>query len=385
MNLRSVIIPNAVSVALLVILLFVARFKIIRDRTAGKVFSFIVYGVMLGSVVEALSYVLDGNLFPGARILNYAGNTILYTANMLLPFLLLVYVDLSLYGKMDRIKKRYKVQIIIGAIMVLVNLINYFVPVTYTITAANVYERRPFSYAYYVVIVYYFISIFALLRRFKKENGARIFINFWMFLVPVIIGTGLQFLFYGLSLAWLSSAIGLVGLFMMQQNEMAFIDPLVGIYNRQYLDHNLSAWISRGHTFVGVMIDLDKFKSINDTFGHSEGDKALKQLTEILRGAATDGERLFRFAGDEFIILKLSDGVDGLDDFMQRVRKSIAAFNAQRRPYMFSISYGTAFFDGGDADLFLKKLDERMYQMKESHQEYVVILPTDAPSPTKQI
>lgn len=383
MNLRSVIIPNAVSVALLVILLFVARFKIVRDRTAGKVFSFIVYGVMLGSVVEALSYVLDGNLFPGARILNYAGNTILYTANMLLPFLLLVYVDLSLYGKMDRIKKRYKVQIIIGAIMVLVNLINYFVPVTYTITAANVYERRPFSYAYYVVIVYYFISIFALLRRFKKENGARIFINFWMFLVPVIIGTGLQFLFYGLSLAWLSSAIGLVGLFMMQQNEMAFIDPLVGIYNRQYLDHNLSAWISRGRTFVGVMMDLDKFKSINDTFGHSEGDKALKQLTEILRGAATDGERLFRFAGDEFIVLKLSDGVDGLDDFMQRVRKSIAAFNAQRRPYMFSISYGTAFFDGGDADLFLKKLDERMYQMKESHQEYVVILPTDAPSPTK--
>ncbi len=130
-------------------------------------------------------------------------------------------------------------------------------------------------------------------------------------------------------------------------------------------------------------MDLDKFKSINDTFGHSEGDKALKQLTKILRGAATDGERLFRFAGDEFIILKLSDGVDGLDDFMQRVRKSIAAFNAQRRPYMFSISYGTAFFDGGNADLFLKKLDERMYQMKESHQEYVVILPTDAPSPTK--
>lgn len=383
MNLRSVIIPNAVSVALLVILLFVARFKIIRDRTTGKVFSFIVYGVMLGSVVEALSYVLDGNLFPGARILNYAGNTILYTANMLLPFLLLVYVDLSLYGKMDRIKKQYKVQIIIGAIMVFVNVINYFVPITYTITAANVYERRPFSYAYYVVIVYYFISIFVLLRRFKKENGARIFINFWMFLVPVIIGTGLQFLFYGLSLAWLSSAIGIVGLFMMQQNEMAFIDPLVGIYNRQYLDHNLSAWISRGRTFVGVMMDLDKFKSINDTFGHSEGDKALKQLTEILRGAATDGERLFRFAGDEFIILKLSDGVDGLDDFMQRVRKSIAAFNAQRRPYMFSISYGTAFFDGGNADLFLKKLDERMYQMKESHQEYVVILPTDAPSPTK--
>ena len=384
MNLRSIIIPNALSVAILLILRFVARTKITRDRPEDKVFALTVYGVILGSIMEALSYVLDGKMFPGARILNYAVNTIIYSANMLLPFFLLVYVDLSLYGKTDRIWKHYKPHIIIGIIMVALNFVNYFVPITYVITAANVYERRPIGYLYYAVIVFYFLSTFFLLQRYKKRNGAKAFINFWIFLIPVLVGTGVQSIWYGLSLAWVSSAIGLVGFFMMQQNELAYIDPLVGIYNRQFMDHVLSSWISRNRTFAGLMIDLDKFKSINDHFGHSEGDKALKLLTEILRGAAVDGERLFRFAGDEFIVLKLCSSIDGLDDFIKRVRKAIAMFNAERKhPYMFSLSYGTAFFDGGDADLFLKKLDSRMYQMKESHQEYVVILPTDAPSPTK--
>ena len=371
--LKAVIIPNAIGIALLIVLRFVARIKIVRDRLEDKVFVFNVYGVMLGCLFEALSYILDGHLFPGARVLNYALNTYLFSANMLLPFFLLVYVDLSLYGKVDRIWKKYKPHIIIGALMVLVNIVNYFVPISYTITSQNVYERRFFSYAYYVVIVFYFISIFFLLRKFKKNNGARAFINFGMFLVPVIIGTGLQFLIYGLSLAWLSSAIGLVGLFMMQQNELAYIDPLVGIYNRQYLDNVLSAWIGRDCCFAGVMLDIDKFKDINDNFGHSEGDKALKSLTNILKKSAGNGEVLFRFAGDEFIVLKMETSINGLEGYMKEVQKHIDAFNREGHPYKFSISYGTAYFDGTQsADSFLKEMDLRMYMMKEFHHDEII-------------
>ncbi|MBR5987091.1 MAG: hypothetical protein IK037_00850, partial [Clostridia bacterium] len=117
MNLRSIIITNAISVALMLILRFIARTKITRDRPEDKIFVFIIYGVILGSVMEALSYAVDGKIFSGARVLNYAVNTVIYSANMLLPFFLLVYVDLSLYGQKDRIWKYYKPHIIIGAVM----------------------------------------------------------------------------------------------------------------------------------------------------------------------------------------------------------------------------------------------------------------------------
>ena len=367
MDLRSIIITNAISVAILLILHYVARARIIRDRPEDRVYRIMVIGVMLGSVMEAFSYVLDGKLFFGARVLNYFINTYIFSANMLLPFLMLVYVDLCLYGRIDRIRKRYKPQIIIGIAMIAVNIVNFFVPISYVITENNVYERRPFSYFYYVVIIYYFMSIFFLLRKFQKENGARVFLSFGIFIVPVIVGTGLQFLFYGLSLAWLSSAIGLVGLFMMQQNEMAYIDPLVRLYNRQYMDHILSSWISRNRHFVGAMLDIDDFKSINDTLGHTEGDNALKEAAEILRQSCVGEEWLFRFAGDEFIVLKLSDSPDGIDSFIEKVNECISDFNRADHPYRLSLSYGVSFFSGGSIDVFIKEMDARMYAMKEKN------------------
>ena len=118
----------------------------------------------------------------------------------------------------------------------------------------------------------------------------------------------------------------------MQQNEMAYIDPLTRLFNRQYMDHVLSYWIGRGRTFAGVMVDVDKFKSINDTFGHSEGDNALKTLANLMKKSSNETEWLFRFAGDEFIVLKLTDHADGLDGFTEKLDEQIVLYNSEERP-----------------------------------------------------
>ena len=86
---------------------------------------------------------LDGRVFPGSRLLNYAANTYLYSLNVLLPFFVMVYVDLGLFGDPGRIRKRYMPQIVVGILMIALNLLNYSVPVIYYITEQNVYERRP--------------------------------------------------------------------------------------------------------------------------------------------------------------------------------------------------------------------------------------------------
>ena len=244
-------------------------------------------------------------------------NTYLFSFNLLLPFGLLVYVDLGLYGNPGRIRKHYRPQIAVGAVMLALTVLNFFVPICYYITEQNVYERRP--------------------------------------------------MLYGLSLAWLSSAVGLVGLFMMQQNEMAYVDSLVDTYNRQYMDNVVSAWIARNRSFVGVMLDIDRFKEINDTYGHSEGDKALKTVTGILKQARLNHEWVFRFAGDEFIILQLSDSPDGLSAYLDEVNRRLADYNRGENPYPLSLSYGVSFFQRGDMDAFLKEMDGRMYQMKAKH------------------
>lgn len=366
-DLRSIYIANGVGIFALLMLLYTSHAKTLRRGLEDKLYTFLIFGVMLGCFMEAFSYTLDGRVFPGARLLNYAANTYLYSVNLLLPFCLLVYVDLGLYGDPGRIWKHYKPQIIVGLVMFGINLVNFFIPVSYYITAQNVYERRPLSYVYYFVILYYCVSGMVLRRRFEKENGTGAFFNINMFLVPILIGAGLQFLFYGLSMAWISAALGMVGMSMMQQNETAYIDSLVDTYNRQYMNHILASWSSRGRSFAGVMLDLDGFKRINDQYGHSEGDKALKTVTDILKSARLDNEWVFRFAGDEFIVLKLTRSPDGLAAYMDEVNRRLSAYNNGERPYRLVLSYGMSFFDDGDIDAFMREMDENMYRMKAEH------------------
>ena len=367
MDLTAIYVCNGIGIVILLMLWYTSRAKIIRRRTEDKVYAFLVFGVMIACFMEALSYTIDGKLFPAARVLNYIANIYLYSVNLLLPFSVLVYVDLGLYGDPRRIWKKYKPQIIIGIFMFAMNILNFFVPVSYVITAQNVYERRPFSYVYYFVILYYCISAIVLTRRYQKENGAKVFFNINMFLMPILIGAGLQFLFYGLSLAWLSAAVGLVGLFMMQQNEMSYVDTLTETYNRQYMNLILSTWTRRGLQFVGAMLDMDDFKKINDSFGHTEGDNALKTFADILKGSRKNHELIFRFAGDEFVILKLVSYSDDLSSFLKEMNNQIELYNISNHPYRLGVSYGTCRFEHESIDSFMAELDSRMYAMKAFH------------------
>jgi len=385
-DLRSIYIANGVGIFLMLILLYAAKAKILRKDTEDKLFAFMIVGVMFGCVVEALAYTVDGQIFAGSRILNYAANTFLFTMNMLLPLTVLVYVDIGLYGDTSRIWKNYKPQILTCVFMFVMTLVNFFIPISYYISEANVYERRPFSYVYYIVILYLIVTAIYVTIQYQKETGAKPFLNILFFLLPILVGAGVQFAFYGLSLAWLSASVGLVCLFMMQQNEQAYIDALVGTYNRQYMNNVISAWINSGSTFAGIMIDVDRFKDINDTFGHSAGDRTLKDVTDILKSARSENELVFRFAGDEFVVLKKTKDQNGLDSYMENVESALQTYNEehfgkhsranqqilsdialQKKPPTLGLSYGSSFYSGGEIDAFLKDMDDNMYSMKSIH------------------
>lgn len=369
MGLSAIYVCNGVGIFLLSMLWYTSRAKLVRHHAEDRIYAFLVFGVMLACFMEALSYTIDGKLFYGARLINYIANIYLYSVNLLLPFCVLIYVDLGLYGNKDKIWDKFKPQIIIGIFMFLMNIVNFIVPISYVITDQNVYERRPFSYVYYFVILYYCISAVFLKRNYEKENGAKSFFNIKMFLMPIILGAGLQFMVYGLSLAWLSASVGLVGLFMMQQNELAYVDGLTDTYNRQYMNVILTSWIRKGKNFVGAMMDMDGFKEINDNFGHSEGDKALKSMADILKNSRKDHELIFRFAGDEFIVLKLITTSEDFGPYINEVNNQLEIFNKGNDPYKLGISYGISRFNHGSIDSFMRELDTKMYEMKASHHE----------------
>ena len=367
MPLLPVYVANITGMVIVAILLYAAHARSLRDRLEDRIFSGLLLGTMMGCAMEMATWVLDGRTFPGALLLNQIANTYIYTFNAFLPLILIFYVDLCLYGDTRRFWIHYKPQIFVGIATLLVTVANYFTGIIYFFDEKNVYHRGPFNLVYYLVIVFFFATVYVTIWHFQRQYGARPFFNFNILLFPMLLGTSLQFLFYGLSLAWLSAAVGMMGLYMMQQNEMSYIDPLAETYNRQYMEHILASWIGKGRHFSGVMLDMDRFKSINDNFGHSEGDKALHTLASFLKKARREYEWVFRFAGDEFIVLRLDGDAEDMEEYMSRVKELVRDYNEESHPYRLAISYGISNFESGNVDTFMREMDDRMYVMKEEH------------------
>jgi len=153
---------------------------------------------------------------------------------------------------------------------------------------------------------------------------------------------------------------------------MAYFDSLTGLHNREwfveYLNKSIHA-AQRRLSLIGVIfIDLDSFKSINDTMGHSFGDYALKLLSSRLSSCIREEDAIARFSGDEFLIM-VSD-LKNLEDLHKITDRIMKVFHApvalQDIEYFITASVGVAVFpeDGLNAETLIKNAEIAMYSAK---------------------
>ncbi len=134
----------------------------------------------------------------------------------------------------------------------------------------------------------------------------------------------------------------------------AAVDSLTGLSNRQMLGRALGR-IQPENTII--MIDLDHFKAINDTFGHAQGDAVLKALGRTLTATVRSSDRAGRYGGEEFVVILAGDDAD---PFLQRLR----AEWTRNRPYEVTFSAGIAPAGPGKAHA-LEAADRAMYRAKQ--------------------
>ena len=119
------------------------------------------------------------------------------------------------------------------------------------------------------------------------------------------------------------------------------------------------------------MIDVDYFKQINDTYGHSYGDEALIDVARIITFGKPDKAVALRFAGDEFIILIKGVSEKQLQSIITSIRDELKLFNeTEERRYKLSLSLGGSVYEPAhdSIDNFLKRMDDAMYEeKKEKH------------------
>ena len=140
------------------------------------------------------------------------------------------------------------------------------------------------------------------------------------------------------------------------------------MYNRTYLDCLEDLLVKKGKRtrIGGLMVDVNMFKNINDSFGHVAGDSALVDLANIFRSTMKVGTIVIRYAGDEFILLTANASKEELERQIEAIGRGVEQFNASNsRPYM--LSHGMGLYETGmSMDQFIKKLDASMYGFKKA-------------------
>lgn len=164
--------------------------------------------------------------------------------------------------------------------------------------------------------------------------------------------------------------------------ELAMTDDLTGLFVRGYFEKRLAEEMIRAQNssreFSLLLIDIDRLKVYNDTFGHSAGDKLLKQMAKGLLGMQQPGEVVSRFGGEEFILLLPGVGPEEAGRRAENIRVSVERSPVElRRTFTHSsVSIGSATFpqDGTAADVLLKVADERLYRAKAMGRNRVCLL-----------
>jgi len=157
-----------------------------------------------------------------------------------------------------------------------------------------------------------------------------------------------------------------------QLAHQAFHDPLTGLANRALfydrVSHALELGQREGRTVTVLFLDLDGFKQVNDTMGHSEGDHLLRMIANRLRACARATDTVARLGGDEFAVLVEDTAIArSTERLIDRIREQMAfPFTLAGRELRISASIGSASAIGGDVDQVLRHADVAMYVAKRA-------------------
>jgi diguanylate cyclase (GGDEF)-like protein len=157
-------------------------------------------------------------------------------------------------------------------------------------------------------------------------------------------------------------------------------DHLTGLYNRKFMDIKFAEEIDRFRRtnvpFCVMLVDIDHFKGVNDTYGHLIGDQVLKHLSKLLKENTRKTDFAFRYGGEEFMVLLTNADVRNAAHVAEQIRKKLEATNFSLKEKSFNVtaSFGISLFEKTDtAESAVKRADERLYKAKQTGRNKIVV------------
>ncbi|MCP3866923.1 MAG: GGDEF domain-containing protein [Gammaproteobacteria bacterium] len=160
--------------------------------------------------------------------------------------------------------------------------------------------------------------------------------------------------------------------------QTALIDPLTGVKNRATMDTAIHREIELARrqdtTLSVILLDIDHFKQVNDQYGHLSGDQALRAIAQCANRTIRDSDMLFRYGGEEFLVLLTGTDSEGALQLAERIRENVEQLNPHKHETMaLTVSLGvTSLEPDDDSSALFQRADKALYQAKQKGRNRVI-------------
>ncbi len=302
---------------------------------------------MLLFALDAIWIFVDSDMLPISMTKNWLLNSAYYALSGLLGYFWFRFSENIQQSRFTRDRK-YKLLAFLPALaLIVLTLLSYWNHLLFYIDANNQYQRGPayslqlllsYGYVIFTAAKAYIGSFKAVNYRKKIELRALSY-----YIIPTIIAGTLQVVFPRYPILCVGNTLSILYVYLTMQEQTVSIDALTQINNRGQLFQYLSVklrHIPENRLLYLLMLDVDKFKSINDQYGHTEGDRALRLVADCLKESCNQRNFFIsRYGGDEFTIVCELDAGHSPEEVCDRIR---AAIGKADTPYPLTVSIGYA-------------------------------------------
>ncbi len=338
-----------------------------------RLFAAILISTSCVIILEIGSWAVDRIDNPVMHILNYIFISVFYSCEYIPGFFWLFYFDYKITDNFNAAKKRGRFYLIPGLIIIGIVFYSLKTGFLFSIHPGNIYNRGPGVYV--VASVYYiqYIIAFFLAIKNRRNVNAEIVLSIAAYFTLPILAMIIQLAFFGQTLIWPMFTLANMIAFILLEKDVMLRDPLTGIYTRGEFQQKVFQLIKRRKPFTLIMFDLDKFKEINDSLGHQAGDKALKELVELILIEKRKTDLFCRYGGDEFMILMRSDNPDVGIYLKERIEHAvIIRNNSSSQGFSLQMSFGILHVPRENTrslQTILEEVDQQMYLEKTQHRK----------------
>ena len=337
-----------------------------KSDMKAKIFLILIYLTIFIILIEVITEVSNGSSGLFGYVIHYSSNVILLLTATLIGSAWACYVDYTIFESEENLRKN-QYYLHVPAIISTFLIVNMFAPFMFHVDQNNIFHRDPLHELVLASLLAIFIYVYMMVQKNRDKLKNSVIWGILLFVLLPTIFEASEIILGELPYTFVSIAFSIILVYLFTESVGNTRDKQTDLFTRQKATDQIKMAIRKKDQFSVIIIDLDSFKEINDTFGHLVGDKAIVDFAKRMSSLFRFDSLVSRMGGDEFIIISSVIDRDVLTERLEYLEYRTASGNYDYSKYM-NFSYGYALsseIEELTVDNIIHIADSRMYESKE--------------------